>query len=105
MRTNLRELYKKINKSHPFVGSLIYRIYRRKPFNKINRMIQGRNNTISYKYATILTSVIFDIKGNGNRIEIGEKSILNNVKFHIRGHNHRVIIDRNATLREAGVYG
>lgn len=101
MRTRLKELYKKIDVSHPFIGNLIRKIYHRKFLNNVRRMIHGNNNTVNYNNA-ILSSVVFDIKGDDNKIEIREGCFLNNVKFYVRGNNHRVLIEKHCDFRHGG---
>ncbi|CAN2042407.1 hypothetical protein GMMP15_70005 [Candidatus Magnetomoraceae bacterium gMMP-15] len=91
MKTIFKELYNKISDRHPIIDSMIHRIYYRKPFNRIKRMIRGKNNVITSHNYVILSSVIYDIKGNDNKIEIMDGCILNNVTFYIRGDGHRVI--------------
>ena len=101
MKIRLKQLYKKIDSSYPFIGSLIRRFYNRKPFNSIKRMVYGNNNVISYNNA-ILSSVIFDIRGDDNTIEIKEDCILNNVVFNIRGNGHRVLINHGCRFKRGG---
>jgi len=97
MKTKLKELYNKIDKSHPFIGTLIQRIYRKKALNTIHKEIHGKNNTINCKFA-ILSSVNIDIIGDGNKIEIMEGCFLNSVTFRIRGNNHRILINNHCNL-------
>ncbi len=67
MKTRLAKLYSGINEVHPSMGALARRLYHRKLFNSVRRVIRGKDNLITYKGA-ILTSVVFDIQGNGNKI-------------------------------------
>ncbi len=101
MKERLRKYYKLVSQRYPFIGSLIKRIYYRKPLNKVKRKISGINNVIIYKNA-ILSSVFFDISGNENTIEIMDDCILNNVKFYIRGDGHRILIKSGCRFNRGG---
>jgi len=100
MKTRLKEQFKKSLKSHPVLGSIIRNIYYLK-MNRINRVIHGDNNTISYK-SSILSSVVFNVRGNGNKIEIKAGCILNNVAFNILGNNHTIYIGKNCLCNKGG---
>lgn len=100
MKTKLKLMFKRIDASHPFISSLIRRIYYQKYFNSVKRMIRGKNNRIAYKNA-LLASVIIDIKGNNNTIEIQEGCILNNVTFYVRGNGHRILINRGCHFKRS----
>ena len=101
MKARLKQFYKAINISHPYAAYLIRKIYYRKPFNNVKRVVRGSDNRIEYKYS-ILTSVFFDIQGNRNTIEIGEDCLLNGVTFSIRGDDHRVIINKGVKFSRGG---
>lgn len=62
-------------------------------FNKIKKLIIGRNNIIKYSNSKLF-SVIFDISGNNNTININDNCYLKNVIFRIRGDGHRVFIGK-----------
>ncbi|MCI5146019.1 MAG: hypothetical protein D3923_10930 [Candidatus Electrothrix sp. AR3] len=101
MKETLRKLYKKVSHRYPLIGSLINRIYYRKPFNSVKRKISGNNNTIMYGNA-ILSSVFFNISGNDNTIEIMDDCFLTNVVFYIRGDGHKVLINRGCRFNRGG---
>jgi acetyltransferase-like isoleucine patch superfamily enzyme len=101
MKKILKKLYKKIDTSYPYIGSLIRKIFPRKSFFSNKHIIRGTDNTISYNEA-ILSSTTFDINGNGNKIEIKEDCILRNVTFDIRGSGHRVVINRGCRFKQGG---
>jgi acetyltransferase-like isoleucine patch superfamily enzyme len=102
VKTHLKKLLEKIDKSHPFIGALVRRIYFRKGLNSVRRVIHGKNNRINCTTA-ILSSVVFNVNGDGNAIEINDGCVLNNVTFHIRGNNHRVLIGRSCIFSSGGV--
>ena len=91
MKEQLKEIYRIINQKYPKMGSLMWRLYSRQPFNKIRKKIKGKNNVINYD-RSVLSSVVFDIVGNNNKIEIKNSCFLESVIFYIRGNNHAVSI-------------
>jgi acetyltransferase-like isoleucine patch superfamily enzyme len=101
MRVVLRQLYRRLDRSHPRLGAVVRKLYYRRFSRHVRRVIKGNDNTVSYDNAT-LTSVFFDIKGSGNRIDIGEGCRLNNVVFHVVGDNHRVLIAPNCVFSSRG---
>ncbi len=101
MKIKLSKYYKNINRSYPFIGNLIRKIYHRKFLNKVRRIIYGDNNTVNYNNA-MLSSVVFDINGDNNNIEIMEGCTLNNVTFYVRGNNHRILIERHCRFKRGG---
>ncbi|MCJ7717351.1 MAG: hypothetical protein MUO54_12645 [Anaerolineales bacterium] len=69
MKTRLKQYYKKIDSSFPFLGSLFRRLTFRKTGRSVTRMINGRDNVINANNS-IFNSLIFDIRGDDNKIEI-----------------------------------
>jgi acetyltransferase-like isoleucine patch superfamily enzyme len=96
-----RRLYEKIKIKYPTIGHLIWRIYKRKPLNKVRRKIHGKNNSVIYPHA-LLSSVCFDISGNNNTIEIDGGCVLNNVNFYIRGNYHEIKMDKHCRFNGGG---
>jgi len=103
MKANLKELYKKLNTSHPFLGLIVRRLYYRKPLNSITRKIYGTNNLISQKNA-ILNKITLDIDGNNNSIQIMKGCILNHLTFYIRGNNHSIVINENCFFARGTIW-
>jgi acetyltransferase-like isoleucine patch superfamily enzyme len=101
MKTNLKNLFIKINSNCPFIGSLIRIFFPRKSFATNKHLVEGVNNRIRYDDAT-LSYVTFDIVGNNNKIEIKEDCILKNVTFMIRGSGHRVLINSGCRFKQGG---
>jgi len=86
-----KSIYNNCNDKHPILGTYLFRLYIKKPFNSVKKKIRGKNNSISYK-GSILSSVLFDIKGNNNNIKISPNCILDGTVFVIRGNNHIITI-------------
>ncbi len=103
MKTKLKSFYKKIDKTHPVIGSLMRRIHIGKLFNNVRRRIRGSGNTITSKSA-ILSNVTFDIDGNNNTIEIKEGCVLSNLTFYIRGDNHTLLIMSHCTYQKGLIW-
>jgi acetyltransferase-like isoleucine patch superfamily enzyme len=94
-------IYTNLDQRFPVMGRLTRCISPHKPFNKVKRVICGKQNVILWGNS-ILSSVFFDIKGDRNHIEIQDGCSLNHVTFHIRGDDHRIEIGKGCRFNGGG---